>query len=143
MKVPSWFDPRAGAAGALLMGTLVAAINASYGAQPAAIAAGKQAIYTFFFGGLIVQFCAWLSARPGARAKVLGVAIAVPSVITVVLIYFVHTLRGTPEPILSTLGVATIAIPSFVLWARRTRAETEAAWVEATGSGPETATEGG
>ena len=64
MKTPSWFDPRAGAAAALVMGSLVALINASHGALATATAAGKQAVYTFFFAGLITQFCAcFLSNR--------------------------------------------------------------------------------
>ncbi len=121
MKTPSWFDPRAGAGGALVMGSLVALINGSHGAVAAATSAGKQAIYTFFFGGLIMQVCARLAARPGARGPVLATAVVVPSVVTIALIYLVHSLRGTPEPILSTAAVACIAVPSFVLWARRIR----------------------
>ena len=127
VKVPSWFDLRAGIVGSLVMGSMVAAINLSHGPTAAAISAGKQAVYTFFFGGLIMQFCAWLAARRGARLRVVGVAIAVPSLITLVLIYLVHSLRGTPEPLLSTAGVATLAIPSFSLWAWRTRAGFEGA----------------
>jgi len=127
MKTPRWFDPRAGALAALLMGSLVAVINASHGLLPAALSAGKQAVYTFFFGGLIVQLCTWLASRPGGRARVLAGAIAVPSVITIVLIYLVHSLRGTPEPLLSTAAVAGIGVPSFVLWARKRRGENEIA----------------
>ncbi|MAE97230.1 MAG: hypothetical protein CL910_21475 [Deltaproteobacteria bacterium] len=124
-KVPSWFDPRAGLFGALLMGSLVAAINVSHGATAAATSAGKQAVYTFFFGGLIVQVCSRLASREGGRLAVVGTAIAVPSLITIVLIYLVHSLRGTPEPLLSTAGVATLAIPSFSVWAWRIRASAE------------------
>ena len=68
MKTPSWFDPRAGLAGALVMGSLVALINVSHGPVAAATSAGKQAVYTFFFGGLIMQVCARLAARSGLEA---------------------------------------------------------------------------
>ncbi|MCP5058379.1 MAG: hypothetical protein GY937_16875 [bacterium] len=121
MKTPSWFDPRAGFWGALVMGSLVALINASHGYAAAATSAGKQAIYTFFFGGLIIQLCARLAARPGRQAPILAVAIGVPSVVTIFLIYLVHNLRGTPEPLLSTAAVACIAVPSFTVWSRKIR----------------------
>ena len=127
MRVPSWFDPRAGALGALLMASLVALINASHGPLAAATSAGKQAVYTFFFGGLILRFCERLAKRPGSRARVLALAVAIPSIITICLIYLVHSLRGTPEPLFSTAGVAAIGVPSFILWSRKTRAECEQA----------------
>jgi len=113
------------------MGSLVALINASHGLTAVATSAGKQAVYTFFFGGLIMQFCARLAARPGPRGPVLAMAIGLPSVVTICLIYLVHNLRGTPEPLLSTAAVACIAVPSFVAWSRKVRT--------ATGDGTESA----
>jgi len=68
VTTPSWFDPRAGAGGALLMGTLVALVNAPHGALPAATSAGKQALYTFFFGGFIVQATGWHHSPGRGRA---------------------------------------------------------------------------
>lgn len=127
MTTPSWFDPRAGALGALVMGSLVALVNAPHGAGAAATSAAKQAVYTFFFGGFIVQLCHSLASRPGPRAGVLAVAIVLPSIITAVLIVLVHGLRGTPEPMLSTAVVLAIGAPSFVILALRKRRELEGA----------------
>jgi len=58
---------------------------------------------------------------------VLAVAITIPSIITAVLIYGVHGLRGTPEPILSTAAVVVIGVPAFVILALRKRRELEGA----------------
>jgi hypothetical protein len=109
------------------MGSLAALINSSHGALPAAIAGGKQALYTFFFGGLIVQLCTRLASRPGPRAPVLAIAIAVPFLITVALITVVHSLRGTPEPLLTIGVVVMLGLPSFMILARRARAGSEQA----------------
>ena len=134
-RIPSWFDLRAGIVGSLIMGSMVAAINFSHGPTAAAISAGKQAVYTFFFGGLIMQFCAWLAARGGARFRVVGVAIVVPSIITIVLIYLVHSLRGTPEPLLSTVPVAIASPLGFTFWSRRVRREGATPWDSLRSSG--------
>lgn len=48
-------------------------------------------------------------------------AIAIPFLITVVLISIVHTLRGTPEPLLTIGAVVMLGFPSFVSLARRAR----------------------
>lgn len=125
LAVPSWFDGRAAIGGALLMSSVVALVNSPHGATAMATSAAKQFAYTFFFAGLIMRFCTWLAERPGPRAWIVATGIVIPSVITIVLIYFVHSLRGTPEPIISTMAVAMIAVPSFTMWSFRTRREHE------------------
>ena len=107
------------------MGSIAALINSSHGAVPAAISGGKQAVYTFFFGGLIVQLCTRLASREGPRAQVLAIATAIPFLITVALISVVHSLRGTPEPIFTIAAVGMLGFPSFAIWAKRTRDEIE------------------
>ena len=52
-----YFDIRSGTIAAVLMGSIVWWINADYGALAASTAALKQAGYTFFMGGVIIQFC--------------------------------------------------------------------------------------
>ncbi len=134
LTVPSWFDVRAAILGALLMSSIVALVNSPHGASAMATSGAKQFVYTFFFAGLIMRFCTWLAERPGPRARIVATAIVVPSLITVVLIYFVHSLRGTPSPIASTAAVATIAIPSFTMWSFRTRRERDEALGAAAGT---------
>lgn len=119
-RLSDYFDLRSGVGGAVIMGALVWWVNADHGAGPASIAALKQGAYTFLFGGLIVRLCQTLAEREGLRRLRLGVAVAVPSLITVVLVYAVHSTRGTPEPLLSTLPAALLGPPSFAFYAWRT-----------------------
>ncbi len=112
---------------ALVMGSFAALVNSAHGVVPAATAGGKQAVYTFFFAGTIMQLCTRLASRPGRREPVIAVAVAIPFLVTVVLISIVHFLRGTPEPLLTVGVVATIGFPSFLIWARRTRDGLESA----------------
>ena len=119
---PDWFDLRSGVIGALMMGTVVFAINFSYGVGSASIAGLKQAAYTFFAGGLVVRLCTRLAERPGPRGVVVFVAFFVTTAVTLTAVFCVHTLRGTPEPIWSTTAVAILGGPSFATIAWRTQA---------------------
>jgi hypothetical protein len=114
-------DVRAGLVGATLMAAIVAWINAGHGALPASTAAAKQWVYTFFMGGYIVQLCARLARRPGPRWLALLAAVAVPTAVTVGATFLVHSARGTPRPVASTVPVALISPPSFALWGLRAR----------------------
>jgi hypothetical protein len=118
-RISDYFDLRSGVIGAAIMSGLVWFINASHGVWPASTAALKQAAYTFLFGGLIMRLCEALARREGIRPIRLVVATAVPSLITIVLVFAVHSLKGTPEPLLSTLPAAVLAPPSFAIFARR------------------------
>jgi len=114
-------DVRAGLVGATLMATLVAWINLEHGALGASTAAAKQWVYTFFMGAWIVQLCAWIARRAGAAALVVGLAVLLPTLVTIGATFAVHSARGTPRPVASTLPVALISPPSFLGWALRTR----------------------
>jgi hypothetical protein len=119
-RVLSCFDLRSGIGGAAVMSVLVLCLNASHGVWPAATAALKQAAYTFLFGGLIVRLCKSLATRRRVAARLrMALATAIPSVITIVLVYAVHSLEGTPEPLLSTVPAAVLGPPSFAVFARR------------------------
>jgi hypothetical protein len=127
MKRLDWFDPRAAVWGAALMGSVAALINAVHGGFAAAVAGGKQALYTFFFAGLIMQLCTRLASRPGPRRRVLAEAIGIPFAVTFGLISLVHGLRGTAEPVLTIGAVLLMGLPSFTLWAIKTRDGVESA----------------
>jgi hypothetical protein len=107
-------------AGALIMGIIVGLINRRYGIWPATTAALKQAVYTFFFGGMLTRLLyAILLKIPGKFTSVILSALIVTT-ITVALVYLVHSMKGTPMPFESTLPTAIMA-PfgfSFLAWRR-------------------------
>lgn len=120
-RVQDVLDVRSGLWAAAIMASLVAAINFDHGVGPASIAAAKQAVYTFFFGGAVVRLCTRLAERPGPAWLAIGLAVAIPWMATTLATLAVHSARGTPRPFASTLPVALLTPPALILWARRTR----------------------
>jgi hypothetical protein len=111
---PHWIDLRAGTAGGLVMGGAVGLANATHGLAGALTAGGKQALYTLLIGGLLARMCTRLSERPGPRHRVGAIAVTATGVLTLTLVFLLHSLRGTPDPVISTGVVACIAVPGFV-----------------------------
>lgn len=107
--------------GATLLGSVVFWINLSHGAARAAPAALKQATYTFFVAGFIVKNNERLARRGANPLLALPVAAGVSTCIAVGLTFFVHSLKGTPEPLLSTLPTALFGPPGFGILAWRAR----------------------
>ena len=114
-------DYRAAVAAAALFGSIVFAINRSHGASSAATAAVKQATYTFFVAGFIVRNNERLARKLTHPLLSTLLAVTVSSTLAVGLTFLVHSLRGTPEPLLSTLPTALIGPPSFFVLATRAR----------------------
>lgn len=104
-----------GAAGALIMGGIVVWINIDHGPGPAAVAGLKQAAYTFFLGGMIIKLLETLTLRLRRRIPAVALAVAVTSLVTIGLVFFVHSLRGTPRPFESTLPTIILAPPGFLV----------------------------
>ena len=104
---------------ALFLGLVVYAINFSHGALAALPAALKQAFYTLLVSGFIVRLCE--NVINGIRPMFIAwpLAILAPSAIAVGLTYLMHSLKGTPEPLYSTLPTLLIAPPAFAVWAWR------------------------
>lgn len=121
-------DIRSGLVGGSLLAGVVWLINASHGAAPATTAAAKQFAYTFCMGGLVMRLCTRLALRPGDDRAVLLVAIGLPSLLTIGATLLLHSLRGTPEPLLSTLPATLVAPPSFAVWAWKTHADGHSPW---------------
>jgi hypothetical protein len=115
------FDLRMGIAGALFLGGIVFIINMEHGAFPAFTASLKQALYTFFMGGFIMKLCENLAIRFESKVLSISLAIVVPCVVTTLATYLVHSLKGTPEPLLSTLPTIAFGLPAFTVWALRKR----------------------
>ena len=118
-----WFDIRSAILGALLMGSIVGAVNSGHGLWPALTAALKQSAYTFFIAGFIMQLCRWLAARDLPGRVAIANATLSPTALTVFIVYNMHSLKGTPEPLWSTLPVVVISLLAFGLVSRNVVAE--------------------
>ena len=117
---PPWFDLPIACLGALVMGGLVGWVNAEHGLEAAGTAALKQGVYTFFVAGLVVQLCRWLAARDVPLAMAISLAVTVPTMLTVMLVYTLHSAKGTPEPLNSTVPVVVMSLISFSFFTWRT-----------------------
>ena len=100
------------------MGIIVYLINFNATAEStgALTAAIKQGIYTFFFGGSIMKICEIIAVRIPAKRTAIFLATLIPSFISLALTFGVHSLKGTPRPIESTIPTAIFVIPSTAIW---------------------------
>ena len=126
MKVIRYFghfiDYPSAIAGAVIMGLVVGFINSDHGLWPAFTAALKQAVYTFLFGGMLIKllYRIELSIKP----KVLSMLVSTISVslLTITLVFLLHSMKGTPKPFASTFPTILMAPPGFFALAwRRSR----------------------
>lgn len=114
-------DYRGAIAGAAVLGSIVLYINLDHGWGLALVAAGKQATYTFFAGGYMVRLNERiaLALEPGLLAVPAGMFCA--GGLAVSLTYIVHSMRGTPEPLNSTLPTLVLALFGFAFLGVRAR----------------------
>lgn len=121
----SYFDPKMGILGAAIMGSAVFYVNSEYGIDAASIATAKQAAYTFLVGGSMVRLCENVATyfQNPKVSKVMS--ILVPSTLTLGLTYLVHSLKGTPDPLESTVPTLLLAPPSFAIWGNKKRNQLE------------------
>lgn len=113
-----YIDFRMGLIGAFVMASIVFGINyftthELWGATTAAI---KQGCYTALFGGVIMRVCEYLAIRIRYRVAALAAAMLIPSVLAICLTFGVHSMKGTPRPVASTLPTAVLVIPSTAVW---------------------------
>lgn len=101
------------------MGVIVGIINMKHGAWPATTAALKQAAYTFLFGGAIIRLLYFIVLTVPGRISSLLLSVLIASVVTITLVYLVHSLKGTPMPVESTLPTVFLAPPGFLFLAVR------------------------
>jgi len=126
-----FFDWKVAAFGASVMGGIVAWINADHGVLGALTASLKQAAYTFFFSGLTMRLCERLATRPVPGGLALVAAVAVPSTLAIGATFVIHSLRGTPEPLHSTVPTMIVSPLSFAIWGtvkRRSLGRRAGAW---------------
>jgi hypothetical protein len=106
-------------AGALIMGVIVGIINRKFGLWPASTAALKQAAYTFLFGGMMIKLLYLLAGKINGFYLSIIFSSFIVTVITVLLVFAVHNMRGTPMPMESTLPTAVLAPFGFAYLAYR------------------------
>ena len=106
-------------AGAVIMGIIVGFINMRHGAWPATTAALKQAAYTFLFGGMIIRLLYSIVLYIPGRIAALLLSVTIASAVTIILVYLVHSMKGTPMPLASTLPTVFLAHPGFFYLAFR------------------------
>lgn len=102
-------------AGAVFLGGAVFAINIDHGLPHALLAAAKQAAYTFFAAGFITRNSENLAVRWDNRALSLFLSVLISTCIAVGLTYLVHSLKGTPEPLNSTLPTLLTSPLAFLI----------------------------
>lgn len=108
--------------GGSFLASVVFYINYDYGAGAAAIAAAKQFVYTFFFGGMFARLCEVLSLKLDKSFFAIINATLVCTLLAGCVTFLVHSLKGTPEPWLSTLPTLITSPPAFVVlgwWTQR------------------------
>ncbi len=106
---------------AAFMGVVVFLLNVNHGMAGASTAAMKQAAYTFFFAGFITRNNEKLAIKGESRARAIITATVVSSCMAIGFTYLVHSLKGTPEPFLSTLPTIILAPLAFfgLAWKKR------------------------
>jgi peptidoglycan/LPS O-acetylase OafA/YrhL len=122
-----YIDYRMGMYGAIVMATIVFIIN-YYGTQDiigATTAALKQGTYTFFFGGIIMRMSERIATEVNRRLLALILACVIPSMVSLTLTFGLHSLKGTPKPLASTIPTAIFVIPSTFIWGLMSRKRLE------------------
>ena len=117
--ISKFIDYPSAIAGAVIMGLIVGFINRDYGLWPASTAALKQAVYTFLFGGMMIKLLYVLAGRISGLYLSVILSSLIVTVVTVLLVFAVHSMRGTPMPLESTLPTAVLAPFGFAFLAYR------------------------
>jgi len=105
----------------LAMGTIVFFINWDYGLLAGLVAALKQGVYTFLAGGIMMRMTENIASRFSREFVAILLAVLVPSTIAITLTYILHSLKGTPEPLNSTIPTIILAPFGFLWWALKKR----------------------
>jgi hypothetical protein len=121
-SIQKFIDIKIAVAGALVMGATVFCINyfSTYELKGSSTAALKQSLYTFLLGGTLMKSCEYLAVSIQNRSRAILASILVPSVFTLILTFSVHSMRGTPKPLESTIPTLVI-IPATAVWGIRKR----------------------
>ena len=116
-----YFDPKMGFGGGLFLAFVVFFINYDHGFTNALIAALKQGLYTFIAGGTMMRIAENLSIRFRNLILSIFLAVLIPTILAVSFTFIVHSAKGTPEPLNSTIPTMILAPFGFLWWALRKR----------------------
>ena len=105
------------------MAAIVYFINADHDPSGAIIAATKQFLYTFFIGGFFTKMVENLAITWTDKVLSIFAAVVIPALLTITLTFIMHHLKGTPEPLNSTIPTTFLAPLSFSVWAFLKRKE--------------------
>jgi len=122
----NFIDYKIGFAGAIVMGGIVFGINyfSTHEITGSITAALKQGAYTFIFGGSLMKGCEYLATKIKKRTIAILASVVIPSALTLLLTYSMHTLKGTPKPLESTIPT-TIIIPATAIWGLKKRQQSD------------------
>jgi hypothetical protein len=111
-----YIDFMMGSYGAVVMAIIVFYINYSGTNElQSMVAASKQGLYTFFFGGYLMKGCEYIATHVKKQVWAIILSVVIPSTLTLLLTYSLHNLKGTPKPLESTLPTLFV-IPSTAVW---------------------------
>ena len=102
------------------IGTASGLANVEHGLTAVLSAGFKQCIYSGISAAVLFKLYESLAKRVKTLPGEL-VPIVVPTLLTIIVNYGVHNLKGTAEPELSTLPTAIMATLGFPIWHIRTR----------------------
>ena len=94
-------------------------INLQHGWKLSVIAGLKQWIYTFFFGGIIIKLLEIMLVKTKHHHYSTPISVISISILTSLLVFIVHSFRGTPEPFYSTLPTIIMSPPGFIFLANK------------------------
>lgn len=120
-----YFDFRGAILGSILMSGIVYWANKEYGIDAASIAASKQALYTFFAGGMIAKAAENYALNLDNTWRSKLKAGLIPALGTITLTTIIHNLKGTPEPMDSILPTVALAPPGLLFIAHEKREQLE------------------
>ena len=124
-----YIDFKMGLIGSVVMGLMVFGVNyfetaREYGSPEvmgSITAAIKQGLFTIFFGGAVMRFSERLSTEINNVYFAIISSSILPSTSSIILLFAIHSLKGTPEPFLSILPTAVFIYPWTVVWGIRQR----------------------
>lgn len=122
-KAIGCIDVTKGAITAGIFGGMVFGINYEGDIPPAAIAAVKQGAYSFLFGGVLAKSCEYYAGSIKKPLKSAFYSVVFPTLITLVVTYGIHNLKGTEKPIKSTIPTAILAPIGLTFLYKRKRKE--------------------
>jgi hypothetical protein len=117
-----FIDYKIGISGAVFMGGVVFGINyfSTYEITGSVTAAIKQGSYTFLLGGIFMKGCENLATKIKNRTLAIVASVVIPSALTLILTYTMHSFKGTPKPLESTIPTLLI-IPATAVWGLKKR----------------------